>query len=100
MRNKKKTKWKMSMLSLKNEAENHCRHGPSFDHPLWQCSRTLRGPLEAPLSDDGGCARVVVVVCGVVRAGLWVLSLLVEEGRSTFGVCGRNLGQILKDYQR
>ena len=56
---------------------------PSFDHSLW------RGPLEAPLDD------------GVVRVMLRAVSLSMEEGVCLpLGGCGKNLGQILGDYQR
>ena len=46
----------------------------------------------------------MVGALGVVRAELRVLSLSLslDGGRylSTFGRCGRNLGQILRNYQR
>ena len=50
-------------------------------------SRASGGPLEAPLSDDDdGCVCMSNNVCGMVHVGFRVLSLSVEEGRSTFGV--------------
>ena len=51
----------------------------------------MRGPLEALLDD-----------CAVVRAELRVLSLFLDGGGylSTFGRCGRNLGQIFRELPK
>ena len=44
------------------------------------------GLLEALLLNyDDGCMRLHNSVCGVVHTGLQVVSLSIEEGRSTFG---------------
>ena len=52
----------------------------SFDHPPWRQLLHAHGPVGGPLS---------IVVCMVVRVEFQVLSLLVEEGRSTFGFMAR-----------
>ena len=71
-------------LNRNEGAENcHCRCGPLFDLPSWQCFRAHGGPLEAPLIGN----RICSVWLGLRRASS-ALSLSVEEGR------------ILRDYQR
>ena len=76
------------MLGLEKrsgEKPLRCR-GPSFNHLLWQCSRTYTGPIGGPFLKMMviGYACVQCVWHGLRR--LRVLSLLVEEGRSTFGI--------------
>ena len=76
----------MSTLGLENGSKKTAIVvGPSFDHPPWRRSRAHGGTVGGPLS-IGDCVCMCVIVCGVVRTGLQVLSLLMEEGRFTFGV--------------
>ena len=76
------------MLDLEKQSGGKppCCRGPSFNHPLWQCSCTYAGPIRGPFLEMMviGYACVQCVWHGL--HGLRVLSLLVEEGRSTFGI--------------
>ena len=63
-------------------------------------STTRYGDAPTRAGPVGGTSRLVGAL-GVIRAELWVLSL--SRWRKVFVYlwqCGRNLGQILRDYQR
>ena len=73
--------WRLASIRV----ENRHRHWPLFDHPPWRHSHACGGPVGGPLSLSEWC-EYAHVMCGMVFVGFQVLSLLVEEGRSTFGV--------------
>ena len=67
----------MQTLGLDRLSEKTAVATPSFDHPPWLQLPHARGPIRGAPLDVNEC---------VFHAELWVLSLSMEEGRSTFGV--------------
>ena len=76
--------WRLASIRV----ENHHRRWPLFDHPPWRRSRACGGPVGGPLSLSEWC-ECAHVMCGMVCVGFQVLSLLVEEGSSTFGIMAK-----------